>query len=143
MTINIKKETIKSSETIFTKESEVLTEADFIVPDTKPDIGRILQISGIPKINSCETQTDKVVINGTIEFTILYVPESNESNEIASLIHTQNFTDVCETKGLKGDVSVRADSEIANIDFRLINSRKLSIKADVAVDIMGLQAKGA
>ena len=50
--------------------------ADAIVPDTFPDIGRIVCAYGIPAIKDQTPQNDRLLVSGTVQVTVLYEPEN-------------------------------------------------------------------
>ena len=50
--------------------------ADSIVPDTFPDIGRIVCAYGTAAIKDQTPQNDRLLVSGTVQTTILYEPEN-------------------------------------------------------------------
>ena len=65
----------------------------------------------------------------------MYAPEDTEDGAIKPIKTTLSFTDVCDVSGLKGDARAELEAEIEDIDIRLINSRKLNLKAVIAIDL--------
>lgn len=129
--MDIKKEIFKTKETVSSGTSAIMTDGDFIVPDNKADIGQIIRVSAVPAIHSYEIQGEKAVVSGEVTFTVLYLPENMAEDFICSLNYSRNFTDVCDTKGATGNVFVHFDCDIASLDFAIINSRKINLKATV------------
>ncbi|MBQ7718341.1 MAG: DUF3794 domain-containing protein [Clostridia bacterium] len=136
MNIETKKTAIKINEAVAGCGSEVMTETDIILPDAYPDIQRILQIDATARIKEKEVGPDRVVLRGDVEFTVIYVPDSEMTDMSVKSAHTTaNFTDVCEAKGVLQDMKVKAGADISNIEYNLINSRKISIKATVSTNL--------
>ena len=52
--------------------SQVLIEGDVIVPEAKPDIGKILDVSGKVVLSSKEVIQDRLMVEGEID-TIYYM----------------------------------------------------------------------
>ena len=50
--------------------------ADSIVPDTFPDIGRIVCAYGTAVIKDQTPQNDRLLVSGTVQTTVLYEPEN-------------------------------------------------------------------
>ena len=50
--------------------------ADSIVPDTFPDIGRIVCAYGKAVIKDQTPQNDRLLVSGTVQTTVLYEPEN-------------------------------------------------------------------
>lgn len=136
MNIETKKTAIKINEAVAGCGSEVMTETDLILPESYPDIQRILQIDSTVRIKEKEVGPDRVVMRGDVEFTVIYVPDPEMTDmTVKSTKATANFTDVCETKGVSADMKIKAGADISNIEYNLINSRKLSIKATVSTNL--------
>src|SRR5690242_15278522 len=90
MSLELVKEMIKVNQVIGTDSSQAIIENDIIVPDTKPDIARILILDGEPCVNSTDILQDKILINGMINLKILYISD-DEVNNIKSINTSINF----------------------------------------------------
>lgn len=133
MEITLQKEMVSLCETVCRKTSETSAESDSIVPDTKPDIGRILQIDGRAKILGKEVHGDKIRINGMAEYTVLYVPEGSGETGIERMDIRIPFKDVLTMDTHEEGMTVSADAEILRTEHMLLNSRKLSVQGTVAI----------
>lgn len=108
---------------------------DFNVPDAKPDIYKIIKEQGTVKINDVKMSNGKLMVNGALNFNVLYLsdenarPLHNMSGEIPfdELIH---MDDACT-----GDDAV-VNWELEDMTTGLINSRKLSVKAIVCLTVL-------
>lgn len=140
MELTLKKETVTRWEEKVQKQTEVMTESDVIVPDAKPDMGRILRITGIARVGDCQRQGERLLISGTADYCILYAPESLEGNEIESLEIQLPFKDILtgfsEEKG-----AVDAVAELLEAEAVLLNSRKFSVKGTIGLQVMGREKK--
>ncbi len=136
MNIETKKTEITVNETVGTCNSEVMAETDIILPESCPDILKVLQIDGRARITEKEKGADKVLLKGEAEITLLYVPDSTMSDlPVKSITVKTPFSDVCEVKGIAEDSSVRASSDVINLDFSLLNSRKLTVRATISTEV--------
>jgi len=139
MSLELKKEYIKINHLVQEDFSQTLVEGDIIVPDIKPDILRILQVDGTAAINSKEVQQDKVIINGTVNFNILYTPDVSDGDEslnplIKSISASTGFVHEVEIKNAKPDMNAQVESDVEHIEFNVLNGRKLNVKAVVSLN---------
>ncbi len=118
----------------------VMTECETIVPDTKPDLLKVLQMDAEAKISSCDVSDGKITVSGMVEYKILYVPESTKG--ICNLEATAAFSHTEEVTTATADMYCYGEVDVEHIEFNPINSRKLSIKSVVGVscNIMGKTA---
>lgn len=140
MEINLQKETISFYEKGFRKSAETGVMADSIVPDTKPDIVRILKTTGRAKVTEKDTMGDKITIRGEAVYTILYVPE-NGGEPVESMEVRIPFQDVFAFGTEVAAADIFADAEIGETDVMLLNSRKISVKGKVCISLEAVKRK--
>jgi hypothetical protein len=108
---------------------------DFNVPDVKPDIYKIIKEQGAIKINDVKMLNGKLMVKGVLHFNLLYLsdenvrPVHNMSGEVPfdEMIH---LDEACA-----GDEAV-IHWELEDLTPGLINSRKVSIKAIVRLNVL-------
>jgi LysM repeat protein len=133
MALELTKELININQVVAEEFTQTLVEGDIIVPDVKPDILRILQVDGVAIINNKEVQQDKVIISGMVNFKILYVPDGTDK-AVKSINANSNFTHQIDVKSARQNMKAQIESDIEHIEFAMINSRKLNVKAVVSMD---------
>jgi len=109
---------------------------DFNVPDSKPDILRLLKTDGDIKISDKKQMNGKLLINGSLLFRILYI-----SDDSSRPLHTLqgelpfsesiNLSEECATENL----NLHWDFE--DLTASIINSRKYTIRSLVLFSISG------
>ncbi len=134
MNIETEKEMLTINKPLAEGSSEILVSGDIIVPDKKPDIARILYVDGKAHIDTKEVSSGRAVTGGTAEFTVLYLPE-DDFMPVRNLTLSLPFTDVSDTSDIDSDSQIYAFAEITDIEYTLINSRRVNIKATVCVHI--------
>lgn len=107
---------------------QVTFDDDFNVPDTKPDISKLIKTQGEVKFNDQKINNGKLYVSGFLCFQLLYL-----SDETTRPVHclqgqipfeeTINLSDSCNQD--TGNIKY----EIEDITASIINSRKLSLKA--------------
>lgn len=131
MSLDFKKDIIRINEIIAEDYSETVFEGDIIVPDVKPDILRILQVDGKAIVNKKEIHQDKVIVSGVIKFDILYTPDSESL--VKGITSSGTFTHIANMPGVKQEMFVNLECDVEHVEFRLLNGRKLNIKAVIGV----------
>ncbi len=132
MEIELKREDLVLNKKIAVKKIRVPVEADIIVPDSKPDIERVLQVDAGCRIENMEMQDERVLLPLAVNFQIMYMPEDGEVKGICNLCR---MTDVAEVKGISKDMRASCVSEVENVSYKLLNGRKISVKAEVLADL--------
>lgn len=126
--------TIKTENKYFSGTLRTLVENDVVVPQNKPDIGKILQVDGNSYVVSSEVKNGRVTVFGRVDFNILYLPEKG-SGCIKSMKCTCDFTDVKDVSGADEDMLSVASCETESVSFRVVNGRKVNVKAEVLTKI--------
>lgn len=114
--------------------NQLTFDEDFNVPDSKPDISRMIQKKGEIKIEEVQVNEGKALINGALHFRLLYVADTPR-RQICSLEGKLPVSETLHLKGLRSGDKVCLKWEIEDLTLHVINSRKLNIKA-----IVGFQA---
>lgn len=110
--------------------AQALVEGDILVPDVKPDISRILSVDGVVNITEKEAVADKIIVDGVVNFKILYASEDGEY-PIYSMNASAGFSQNIDIDETTTDMDIDVGAEIEHIDFSIINERKISVKTVV------------
>lgn len=108
------------------------TGGEYILPNDKPDVRRIVHVLAKTKKNGCFLDDQSVTAEAEIKFSILY---SGDDGELHSVSYTAPVRAKYQLKdGQKGDTAI---SEFLPPDtqIRLSNPRKFSIKSRTPVSI--------
>lgn len=104
--------------------------ADAIVPDTFPDILRISTSYGTVHLKDDSPQSGRVLVSGTIQVTVLYVPEGGGLRRLSVPI---SFAHIEEGTGITEDSRLFVTCQIVNTNAHVMNSRKLSVSALLSI----------
>jgi hypothetical protein len=88
MSLDLVREIIKENRVVSRESVQIIIENDIIVPDTKPDIGRVLFADGDAFILNTIVNDENISIDGVIRHKILYVEDNPEQNIISLNIST-------------------------------------------------------
>ena len=103
--------------------------ADSIVPDTFPDIGRIVCAYGTAVIKDQTPQNDRLLVSGTVQTTVLYEPENG--GKLRRLSVPVTFAHIEECEGLTAESICSTVCRIAAVDAEAMNSRKVSVSVQL------------
>ncbi len=109
--------------------SQITMDDDFIVPDVKPDIEKIILDDGDVEIEEIKRLTEKVELRGKLSYRLLYHP--GEGGQIQAMKGTIPFDEYVNVPELEDKDYLQADAEIEDLTIELIHSRKINVKAIV------------
>lgn len=132
MSLELIKETVNVNQIIGEDRTRTVLDNDIIVPDTKPDISRILLLDGDVYISDTEAVQDRVQINGLIRYKILYASDDPDQ-PVKSINTSTSFQYSLNLPDTKHGMNARVKCDIEHIDYEVINSRKVNVKAIVEI----------
>lgn len=131
--MELRKQMIRTNEIGKMIIDQFFIDEDYNVPDSKYDVGRIVQSDGKVQIEDVKPSENYLKVSGKLYFHILYVTDEGEP-KLASLEGKQPFEEMVYIEsGADGNYIVR-DSRV-EFTVSLIHSRKLSIKTMVELQV--------
>lgn len=128
MSLELIKESIRINKIVEDGGVQRIIDNDIIVPDSKPDISRILLLDGeilAPSINNVQA---RVYLTGKINYRILYISDENETN-VCAINTTIDFSKELDDMNMTERMRYEVKGDIEHIDFEIINGRKINLKA--------------
>lgn len=122
--------------------TQILLEGDMIVPDSKPDLSEILRCEGRVKLKDKRISDDRISFSGEMEVTVLYRAKNGEK-PLYAMKSTLPLEDFLHMDGLGKEMEVSLEAELEHLDCRIINDRKVSVKAVIAVEAAAERKKTA
>lgn len=117
----------------------VWIEQDILVPDTKPDAIKIINVTVNPYVTDTEVMDNKVKVTGKLNYYVIY--RTNETNMgTRGLFVSLPYTQILNVKGIKKDTDVRVRPLVKNVIYSLPNERKIAIKTEIIFRIKALEA---
>ncbi len=113
--------------------------AETVVPDIQPDISSILSTDGSIFLRSKEMEEGRVLLNATIAVTVLYAPEGETG--VRALRMNLPCSVTAEAPGTDRDCRPVAALRLTAIDARMLNPRKILVRAEVSADISCYQER--
>ncbi|RGY99268.1 SPOCS domain-containing protein [Clostridium sp. AM58-1XD] len=112
--------------------TQVTLDDDFIVPDTMDDAEQVVLSTGDIQIESSRAQGEKVVVKGKLDFRILY---RKAGGGLQALAGSMPFEETINVPGLEDRDYTATSWELDDLNAGMINSRKMSVKALITLDV--------
>lgn len=134
MNIETIKESVSTMEYIGHERKKINVEGDVNVPDIKPDILSIINISGGAYINKKEIIENKIKVEGTVDVCIIYLSD-DEFSSLRGINNTFNFTEYIDLFGITNDSFIKLKCSSGPLECKVVNGRKVNVKCPVNLDI--------
>lgn len=133
--MNYKTDKILVRQEVERKREVFIVEDSVIIPDVKPDILSIIETSSNLYVYKKELNNGKIKIDGGIQLNTIYTAD-NESNSTRALQNTLDFSKLIDIKVKEMENSTFSERlNIKNIDSKIVNGRKISIKVSIECEI--------
>ncbi|NLH95962.1 MAG: DUF3794 domain-containing protein [Clostridiaceae bacterium] len=132
MSLELVGEPIRINRTISEDSTQTIVENDIIVPDTKPDIAQILLLDGEAWVSGAEAAPDRVLVSGSVRYKILYIPDDPEQS-VKSITSVSSFQYAMEMPDTRQGMQCRVKCDIEHLEYEILNSRKINVKAIVSL----------
>lgn len=128
----IEKQSINVVKTVY--EGEIKSDADgsMIVPDTKPDILKVCEVTAEPYLTEKLIEDGKITLKGKVRINILYLPEGEEKG-IKSINGSMEFCETLKRSEFKEDMTLCAFCDVDKISYKVLNSRKIGIDTRIVI----------
>lgn len=130
--MEVKKQDINVGKAIFEGDIKSGAEGSIIVPDVKPDILKIIQADAEAFLTEKSIDNGKLVLKGKMYVNVLYVPES-ESESIQCIKGCFEFLETVKNPDFDENTQVSAYADTKKVGYKLINSRKVGIDAQISI----------
>lgn len=132
MSLELIKEAFRVNNLIGEDTIQTIIENDIIVPDTKPDMARVLLLDGDVFITGCDVGTDRIVASGCVVCKILYISD-DDTRSVKGIISNIPFSYTMDIPGARNGMKCRAKAVIEHMDHNLLNGRKINVKTILAI----------
>ncbi len=112
--------------------TQITLDDDFNVPDTMSDIAQVVLDAGNVQLEPVKVQNERIAVRGKMDFHVLYRREEGGLQTLGGMIP---FEETINVPGLEEKDYVSVSWQLEDLDVGVINSRKLSIKAIVTLEV--------
>ena len=107
---------------------------DFNVPDIKPDIDEIITEQGDIRISDIKAMNGRLLVKGALTFNVLYLSDEDQ-RPIHNIAGDIPFEEVINMEVTCADDDPIVKWDLEDLSTGLINSRKLSVKSIVRINV--------
>lgn len=126
--MKIEKKTVQSSVLKLEKNVQITIDQDMNVPDTKPDVEKIVESRGEVHIDEIEILTDRIRIRGIFLVQILYMSAEKEQR-ISCMEHEFSLEEFMNVEGAQSTDIAKVTVDLEDLTVSVINSRKCGIRS--------------
>lgn len=130
MAIKLSKNNLCINQIVGQKNEKITVEGDEIVPDVKPDVLSIVSANGNVCMHKKEIQDGKVNLDGSINAYVIYIAD-DEKSSMRAINTSIDFSKTIEMKEIKTNMQLECKTELTNIECRILNGRKISLKSNL------------
>ncbi len=129
----LKKRSVSKYSKVFSTEFTGDSSTEAVVPDVLPDISDILFATGTVLLRGKTTEDGKVGLSASISASVVYSPENETGLNCLHL--TMPFEAEAESPDITTECRTTADIKLVSIEARMINTRKITVRAEVLMTI--------
>lgn len=129
MAVNVDKQTMSLNKVVARNTEINWIEQDILVPDTKPDVMKIIEVQAVPFVANAEAVDSGIRITGEIAYYIIY--RTVDKDKTRGITMTYPYSQTINVPEVKKGMNVRVNADVRNIIYSLPNERKVSIKTEV------------
>ncbi|MDF2505246.1 MULTISPECIES: SPOCS domain-containing protein [Clostridium] len=128
MAIELVKENIQYEQLLGENTADTVVQEEYIIPDTQPDVLKILMVDAKPSISNTEVMQDKVYLEGQVEFDVVYLGKTEEGSEICGVSYAAKFSNYVEIEGAAHKMLADTDFYVEHMNCNAVNERKISVE---------------
>ena len=126
--MKIEKKAVQSGLLKMEKNVQITIDEDMNVPDTRPDVEKIVESRGEVHIDETEIMTDRIRLRGTFLVQILYVSAEKEQ-KVSCMEHEFALEEFMNVEGAESSDTAKVSVDLEDLTVSLINSRKCGIRS--------------
>ncbi len=135
MELNLRQQTLPYLQPVAAAAQNLEESAECIVPDSSPDIERVLDTSGMVLLRGKECRDGSCSANGSIRVWVVYLAERESTPRRLEL--TIPFSGRLEHPALSGESTLCFRGNLRSLDTRVVNPRKVSVRAGMTAELQG------
>lgn len=132
MDTTLKKDIYEHQSLVFSGAAGRESSEEFVVPDTLPDVGAIVDAEGVLTLRGKDTGTGYVELAAAVSVCVLYSPENG--GPLRS-IEVELPADLrMDAPDADGECRTVARMRLRSLDARAVNSRKIAVRAEIGAE---------
>lgn len=127
MALELIRDLLRVDQVIGEEMTQAVVEGDIVVPDSKPDIHKVLSIDGDVIITDKEVMDDRIMIEGAVNVRVLYTSQEGEQ-PLYYMEGNFGIAQQLDVAGVNSRMDAEVHADIEHIDTSMVNSRKLNVR---------------
>ena len=133
MELTMKRESLECCERVFEYCAPAEEATETVIPDTMPDVERVLCAGGTAIIRSKEVQDGRVSLTAGVSATVLYTPEGEVGTRCVNA--AVPFSINLDAPGVTSSSLAVCMLTVTGMEAKILNPRKLLIRAVLSVHV--------
>ena len=134
MNIETIKENLNPTNYIGHEKKKINIEGEVNVPDIKPDILSIINVSDRALITNKSVVDGRVKVEGTVDVFIIYLSD-DEHSTLHGINNTFNFTEYIDLDNVNENSFLRLKCTETSPECKVVNGRKVNVKCPINVEV--------
>lgn len=126
--ITLKKQKINYEGKTIEGFNDFTVKGEYLIPDTHPDIHKVLMVDVNTNITNSEAFTDKIFVEGEVVYSVIYSGENESGNNTYGVSYSDKFNLYIESFGMKKENLYDVVVEVLDVKASILNERKISIE---------------
>ncbi|QCX33421.1 DUF3794 domain-containing protein [Caloramator sp. E03] len=135
MSVELIRDIINYEELIGEGSSQTMVNGDILINDRSPEISRVLNMDGKVLILSSEVVEDKIIIEGKMNFDILYA-SYDENRGIYKTGASTTFTHNIQVAGAMPNMYCKIIPSIEHTEYEVLTNKK--VKVNAVINLKGI-----
>ena len=131
--IDVIKENIQFQQLLKENNTTTILRDEYLIPDTHPDVQEILSVEARPVLTNKEVVGDKVMVEGNVEYTVLYIPRE-DSMVVNSVSYSEKFSDYLDLDEGEHKIVCEVECDVEHINAKIMNERKIEIEGVIELE---------
>lgn len=128
MDMELIRENIECEQLLTENFCDTVVKSEYVIPDTHPDVSQVLMLDAKPCIVSKEIMQDKILVEGEVKYTVIYLANEEEGTGIYSTNYVGRFSNYVDVPGAEHKMMCDCDSYIEHMECSIVNERKVAIE---------------
>lgn len=138
--MQVRKQNINIGKAVYEGEIKSGAEGSIIVPDVKPDILKVLQVDAEAFLCEKLIEDGKITLKGKVRVNVLYLPEGDNSC-VQCIKSCFEFCETMKRSEFESGMSIIACCDAEKVSYKVINSRKIGIEAQLSINVQVLGSR--
>lgn len=133
MGMELIKENIEYEQILGENTADTVLKAEYVIPDTQPDVFEIIMLDAKPNIISKEVIQDKVYVEGQVVYNVMYLSKIEDENVVYSVSYSNKFSSYIDIEGAMHEMDCEVDCFAEHIECSIVNERKIALEGIIKV----------